>query len=121
MSYNTKLIARDGQNNPVPQYYNPVSDQYEVVQGANGVLYVLDSRVVKDVWSGTSGSATHTIAAGASCSYFEISNDGSTDLTFTIGALTFTVKTGESFGDNFSSFSSVAVSANGNYRAYAKG
>lgn len=40
MAYNTKNIARDAGNIPVPQYYNPIADEYEVIQGANGASRV---------------------------------------------------------------------------------
>ena len=36
MAYNTKSIVKDVNQKPVPQYYDPVSDVYEVLQGANG-------------------------------------------------------------------------------------
>ncbi len=43
MAYNTVVIKKDADNKPVPQYYNPVTDEYEVLQGTGGaarqVLY----------------------------------------------------------------------------------
>lgn len=36
MAYNTKSIVKDINQKPVPQYYNPTNDVYEVLQGANG-------------------------------------------------------------------------------------
>jgi len=36
MAYNTKSIVKDVNTKPVPQYYNPTSDVYEVLQGENG-------------------------------------------------------------------------------------
>jgi hypothetical protein len=43
MAYNTKAIKTDVNAKPIPQYYNPVTDEYEVLQGADGaarqVLY----------------------------------------------------------------------------------
>ena len=43
MSYNSKAIKTDVNAKPIPQYYNPVTDEYEVLQGTNGaarqVLY----------------------------------------------------------------------------------
>lgn len=38
MSYNTKSIIKDVNGKPVPQYYNPVTDRYEVIQSKDGVL-----------------------------------------------------------------------------------
>lgn len=46
MAYNTKPIVTDKDGNPISQYYNPTTDQYEPVEGANGankvVLYNAD-------------------------------------------------------------------------------
>ena len=36
MAYNTVPIKKDVDNKPIPQYYNPISDAYEVLQGRNG-------------------------------------------------------------------------------------
>ncbi len=36
MAYNTKGIKKDVDSKPIPQYYNPTSDAYEVLQGRNG-------------------------------------------------------------------------------------
>lgn len=38
MAYNTKSIIKDVNGKPVPQYYNPVTDRYEVMQSKDGVL-----------------------------------------------------------------------------------
>ena len=46
MAYNTKPIVTDVDGNPVSQYYNPTTDQYEPVEGSGGgnkvVLYNAD-------------------------------------------------------------------------------
>ena len=43
MAYNSKAIKTDVNAKPIPQYYNPVTDEYEVLQGTGGaarqVLY----------------------------------------------------------------------------------
>lgn len=36
MAYNTKAIKKDVDGKPVPQVYNPVTDDYEVLQGVQG-------------------------------------------------------------------------------------
>ena len=33
MAYNTKPIKNDVDGKPIPQYYNPVTDLYEALQG----------------------------------------------------------------------------------------
>lgn len=41
MAFNTKPIVKDVNEKPIPQYYNPVSDVYEVLQGLNGANKVI--------------------------------------------------------------------------------
>lgn len=41
MAYNTKPIITDKDGNPISQYYNPETDQYEPVEGSNGANKVL--------------------------------------------------------------------------------
>lgn len=41
MAYNTKPIVRDVDGNPISQYYNPTTDQYEPVEGSHGANKVL--------------------------------------------------------------------------------
>ncbi len=36
MAYNTVPIKKDVDNKPIPQYFNPLQDAYEVLQGRNG-------------------------------------------------------------------------------------
>ena len=36
MAYNSKAIKTDVNAKPIPQYYNPVTDEYEVLQGVGG-------------------------------------------------------------------------------------
>ena len=36
MAYNTKSIKKDVDGKPIPQYFNPAVDDYEVLQGRNG-------------------------------------------------------------------------------------
>jgi hypothetical protein len=40
MAYNTVVIKKDADNKPIPQYYNPTIDEYEVLQGRNGAQWV---------------------------------------------------------------------------------
>jgi hypothetical protein len=50
MAYNTKAIKTDVNAKPIPQYYNPVTDEYEVLQGVDGatrqVLYGPDGNPI---------------------------------------------------------------------------
>jgi hypothetical protein len=39
VAYNTRNLLRTG-SDPVPQYFNETSDQYEVVKGADGATFV---------------------------------------------------------------------------------
>ena len=50
MAYNTKAIKTDVNTKPIPQYYNPATDEYEALQGENGaarhVLYGSDGNPI---------------------------------------------------------------------------
>ena len=50
MAYNTKAIEVDVNQKPIPQIYNPVTDEYEVLQGANGaarhIIYGADGQPI---------------------------------------------------------------------------
>lgn len=41
MSYGDVSIIKDVNNKPVPQYWNPISQNYEVVEGSSGYLKVI--------------------------------------------------------------------------------
>lgn len=41
MAYNTKSIIKDVNGKPVPQYWNPETDQYEVITSKDGMLRVI--------------------------------------------------------------------------------
>ena len=41
MSYGNVSIIKDVNNKPVPQYWNPISQNYEVVEGSSGCLKVI--------------------------------------------------------------------------------
>ena len=53
MAYNSKAIKTDVNAKPIPQYYNPVTDEYEVLQGTDGaarqVLYGPDGNPISVV------------------------------------------------------------------------
>lgn len=75
--------------------------------------------IVKESFS---GSTNETKVFDETMYGFAISNDGATEITFTIGGETFTVKAGEVFEEHFPAFTEVIITANGEpYRAYVKG
>ena len=41
MAYNTKSIIKDGNNKPVPQYWNPTTQKHEVIESKDGMLRVI--------------------------------------------------------------------------------
>lgn len=41
MAYNTREIIKDKEGNPISQYYNPKTDQYEPLEGSHGANKVL--------------------------------------------------------------------------------
>lgn len=67
-----------------------------------------------------SGNTTQTHTFGSPMSEFCISNDGQSDLSFTIGAITVTVKAGEVFEELFEPFASVTITTTVPYRALVR-
>lgn len=41
MAYSTKSIIKDVNGKPIPQYWNPETDQYEVITSKDGILRVI--------------------------------------------------------------------------------
>lgn len=41
MAYNEKAILKDVNKKPVPQYWNPITQQYEVIESKDGMLRVI--------------------------------------------------------------------------------
>ncbi|MGF9711634.1 hypothetical protein [Paenibacillus naphthalenovorans] len=124
MAYNTRNIAKDGSNQPVPQYYNPTADAFEPVQGSNGASNVqLTGSNVKDAFSGSANVTKNYLPPEYPTPMrgFSLVNDGAPDVTFTIGGKTITVKQNETFDGLFDPFTSVTVTATGAFRAVVKG
>jgi hypothetical protein len=118
MSYKDADLITDKRKNPVPQYFNPVTNKYEPIFGRNGAnLFIQLGKTIKQVWSGST-SVTKTFTS--KMYGFAIVNDGTGDLIITINSITFTVKPGETFEDLFEGFSSVQISGNSAYRAVVR-
>jgi hypothetical protein len=69
MAYNTRSLAKDASNQPVPQYYNDLTDAYEVIKGANGSINTqLTGSKVQDVTLlsnvSTTGAGTPQLVGG---------------------------------------------------------
>ena len=41
MAYNEKSILKDVNKKPVPQYFNPITNNYEVIESKDGTLRVI--------------------------------------------------------------------------------
>lgn len=41
MAYSTKSIIKDVNGKPIPQYWNPETEQYEVITSKDGMLRVI--------------------------------------------------------------------------------
>lgn len=79
---------------------------------------VLTGSNAKEPFNGTTNiSKTFT----QSMRGFVITNDGASDLTFTIGTTTFIVKAGEVFQEYFAPFTQVTITTTVPYRAYGRG
>lgn len=85
MAYNTVSIKKDVDGKPIPQFYNALTNQYEVLQGLNGVsktmLYDVNGNVV-DIsklvekanmeYYGLSTDVKPTVSIIKGSTYFEI-------------------------------------------------
>lgn len=61
MSFNTKIMVFDGKKQPISQYYNPLTDSYEPLEGEGGALHArLKGRTAESLIANGL-----TIAAGA--------------------------------------------------------
>jgi hypothetical protein len=69
--YNNKKLVSDQIGEPVPQYFNPTSDQYEVVQGSGGATNViLAGNLMQYFGKSTDTKPTYNIIKGST--FFEI-------------------------------------------------
>lgn len=115
MPYNTKEIITDSKKQPVPQYYNPKKDQYEVIEGYQGAnSFIQKGTIAEESWE---GSADVVKTFPGNRYGFSIVNDGMEDLTFVINNQTRRVKPGEGYYSLFQAFTSVAILTNSSYRA----
>lgn len=118
MPFNDQKIIRDVDRWPVPQYFNPETNQYESIEGKYGAnSFIEKGRIVKAIFS---GSTTTTQTFAENMYGLGIINDGTADLSVTINDITFTVKPGESFDDLFEAFTSVTVTGDTTFRAVVR-
>ena len=140
-------LLKDRIGVPIPQVFDPNRGEFLPLVGDTDGMGVtikgiavpagqslpltLTEPIVREVFTleatGTDGTNGETVYEFAEpMTFFGISNDaefqpdGSTDLRFTVGALTITVKGGESFGESFAPFNRVTIVAAGTCRAYGK-
>lgn len=105
-------------NGPAPQYYNPRTENYEVLTGRDGAnSFIEKGRVVKDVISGNE-SVVKTY--NTPMSGFGLVNDGVEDVTFIINGMQVTVRENEAWDDLFEPFNSVTINASDAFRAVVR-
>ncbi|KRE75541.1 fibronectin type III domain-containing protein [Paenibacillus sp. Soil750] len=114
MTYNTKKVLVDVDGKQILQYFNEISDQYEPLLGSNGGIKML----LPKAKGSFSGSTSITKTFTSNMDGFVITNDGTSDLSFTINTDTYVVKGGEVFDAFFEPFNSIQISTNSAYRAY---
>lgn len=118
MSYNANSLLTDRNGKPIPQYFNPNDNQYEVITGNHGAnSFIERGRIIKDAFN---GSSTVTRNYQTKMYGFAIVNDGNSDLTVSINSFNIVVKSGESFDDLFDPFTSVTVTGNSAFRAVVR-
>jgi hypothetical protein len=64
LAYNTVQIIRDVSGNPVPQYYNTTTGQFEALQGANGANKVGIDQTIPGLTNGVSVMGSLSLPTG---------------------------------------------------------
>ena len=116
MAYDTKGIVTDINKKPVPQYYNPKSDNYEVIEGSYGAnRFIERGRIIKDVVSGDSSIVKNYSSMMYGLSLVNdstsLANDGLDDITVTVNGMGIVIKRGEAFDDLFEPFTMLTIDA----------
>jgi hypothetical protein len=91
------------------------------VSAAANVTVINDSITNQNASQYHSGNGNAALNFTQSMYGFSISNDSSSNLTFTIGADTYTLFPGESFEEKFKSFTGVTITSSGAWRCYGLG
>jgi len=98
-----------------PQYYNPATNTYEVIQGSHGAnSFIQLGTVAMEAWE-ESVSSTKTFASNRFG--FSAVNLGTTVMTFTINGQTRSLNPREAYSNLFEPFTSVSIVANSLYKA----
>lgn len=92
--------------------------QIKLVDNSDGSFSVANALTGSKPQEPFNGSTTVTHAFTKSMSGFGITNDGASDLTFTIGADTYTVKAGETWEYPVDAFAQVTITTGVAYRAW---
>ncbi|MBO0586109.1 hypothetical protein [Sporosarcina sp. E16_8] len=108
-----ELVRAKG--DPAPQYFNPLTNRYEVITGRDGAnMFVQMGTIAAESWQ---GSANETKVFPSNRYGFSIVNDGNSDVSFTINGNTRVVKKYESYSALFRPFVAVAIVTTSAYRA----
>lgn len=119
------LQADDGY---APQYYNDVTERFEVVTGVGGSMSVQDKGVVEALKRVAEyvtidsfvGSGTTEKRYGRGAYGVTLVNDGEEDATIEVNGMTVTVKPYEVYDGLFNRFADVAIKGDA-YRVLIKG
>ncbi len=109
MSYNTKNLLTDGDGKPIPQYYNPTTDEFEPLYGENNatrhsiVGSFANVNKAPVVGAKTIGTVAAELFAGASRlsnrQYMEVFNEGTLPIYYGASGVTtangFPIQPGE--------------------------
>lgn len=100
---------------PAPTYKNDKTGEWELIEGTfGGPYYTHRGTVAMEAWE---GSANITKTFTEDRYGFSVVNDGTADLTFTIGDQTRRVKPGEFYNALFEPFTTLTINATSAYRA----
>lgn len=102
------------QGDPAPQYWEDEAGQYEVTRGKYGAY--LARNVGMTCVASQSRTGNYIFDLTDPANGFSIINDGSTDVSFTIGAVNIVVKPGEAWSSLFKPFTTAQVVGVGAWR-----
>lgn len=114
MAYDRKTLKRDGNDDHVPQFYNPLTDEYEVAYGSDGAAHVRLAGSLVAEQKTQADAVTGTVTFAKNILHIEIYNvDGVNQGVFNVNGINITVPAGKSFKASFGGVPSVNVAVTG--------
>ena len=115
--FSTKSMLPTSDGTPGPQYYNPVTNSFEVLVGRAGALAYAPPHILY-AYEGSGNINPTSFGTGMSVL---VTNDGTFDINLQINSMSFTIRPGEVFDENFYNFSTFTITTYSTYRLWVRG